>query len=195
MWSCYRVSFSEELICASWMTSQKCWLLARYDIYVHFEQISWLKMGDEMLTTEEKGKSNQLNLSSSSSRSQIIAHIQRFENSFVFTKMKTWDSPVQPEPRSCWPLGRLCVSLLAKRHLGSPKKKKPFNYLVRRSSWSIRNSVIRIFKSTVWHDDVIPERLLLILILLKWCKMQTRYHIASCSSSCCRWWKQFQGHM
>lgn len=53
------------------------------------------------------------------------------------------------------------------------RRKKPFNYLVRRSSWSIRNSAIRIFKSTVdtvWHDDVIPERLRLILILLKWCK-------------------------
>lgn len=38
MWICYRVSFSEELINNSWITSEKCWLLARSDLYVHFNK-------------------------------------------------------------------------------------------------------------------------------------------------------------
>lgn len=96
----------------------------------------------------------------------------------------------------CWVASVFCS--LPKGTSAVQRRKKPFNYLVRRSSWSIRYSAIRIFKLTVdkfWYDAVIPERLLLNLILLKSCKMQNIYHIASCSSSCCRWWKQFQGHM
>lgn len=54
-------------------------------------------------------------------------------------KMDMWELSSAARTFYCWLLGRLWVSLLARRHLGSPqkeKKKTPFNYLVKKSSSS-----------------------------------------------------------